>query len=222
MKVAIIGAVDPTVTYRDWEVLFRRNFRNNQLSEICITGGETLLNEYAKTYAGKFSIPVSTYNLAGNDAEARLSRNRALIEDSDLLVAFTSGNNEQSVTDEIAVSLEHGKKALIVNADEQPHRYHPDELISIEEEMALVKKIRQSDDDCEEAKERLTVCYRRFVKLKAQKYMSAEHPLDKLIAEGNIGLIHAARKYDPARGFRFLPYAICWIELSIKEAVSRN
>lgn len=95
-------------------------------------------------------------------------------------------------------------------------------MISTEEEIALAKKIRQSDADCEEAKEKLIYCCRRFVKLIAKKYISPEHPLDKLIAEGNIGLIHAARKYDPACGFRFLPYAIYWIKQSIKESLTHN
>lgn len=222
MKVAMIGVVNPTVTYQDWEVLFRRNFRNTQLTEICITGGETLLNEYAKTYAGKFSIPVSTYEVIGNDAEARLSRNRSLIEDSDLLVVFTSGDTGKSVPNEISAGYEHETKALILNTDEQPLRYKPDELISPEEERVLVKKIQQSEDDCDEAIEKLTVSYHRFVELIAKRYVSSEHPLDKLISEGNIGLIHAARKYDKARGFRFLPYAVCWVKLSIEEAISRN
>lgn len=120
MKVTIIGVVDPAINYHDWEIIFRRHFRDAQLSEICITGRETLLNEYVKTYAGMFSIPVSVYDFTGHSAEARLCRSIAMIQDSDLLIAFTNNNNEKSFPDEITGSLEHGVKALIINTEEQP------------------------------------------------------------------------------------------------------
>ncbi|MDE5784938.1 MAG: RNA polymerase subunit sigma, partial [Duncaniella sp.] len=65
-------------------------------------------------------------------------------------------------------------------------------------------------------------CNKRFDSTRATTSTTLYQPLHQLIAEGNIGLIHAAREYDPACGFRFLPYAIYWIKQSINEAISRN
>ena len=113
MKLTLIGVVNPTFSYQDWENLFNRYFRESTLSEIAITGSDTLLNRYAKTYADKFAIPVSVYDISDDSAETRLGRNTAMIENSDLLVAFTTGSNKTSLTERISISPENEKKALI-------------------------------------------------------------------------------------------------------------
>jgi RNA polymerase nonessential primary-like sigma factor len=53
----------------------------------------------------------------------------------------------------------------------------------------------------------------------ARRYANRGIPLLDLIEEGNLGLIHAAKKFNPALGFRFSTYAVWWIKSSIEKAV---
>ncbi|RBQ07852.1 sigma-70 family RNA polymerase sigma factor [Pedobacter miscanthi] len=86
------------------------------------------------------------------------------------------------------------------------------ELIAPEEETELFLKIRQGD---EQALERIVRGNLRFVISCAKKYQRMGLPLNDLVNEGNIGLIKAARLFDPTRGFKFISYAVWWIRQSI-------
>lgn len=60
----------------------------------------------------------------------------------------------------------------------------------------------------------------RWVVTIAKKYQGNGLPLDELIAEGNVGLLRAVRKYDVERGFRFTTYATWWIRQGITRAIA--
>lgn len=92
-------------------------------------------------------------------------------------------------------------------------------MISPEEEAELAYKIQQGD---EEACKRLVEAHLRFVVSVAKQYQSSGMDLCDLINEGNIGLMTAAKRFDPSRGFKFISYAVWWIRQNIMQAISEQ
>jgi len=62
----------------------------------------------------------------------------------------------------------------------------------------------------------------RLVVKIARGFAGYRLPLGDLVAEGNIGLLHAAEKFEPERGFRFSTYAMWWIRAAIQQYVLRS
>jgi RNA polymerase primary sigma factor len=73
-----------------------------------------------------------------------------------------------------------------------------------------------------DAQEKLARHNVRFVVSVAKKFQNRGVPLMDLIGEGNLGLMTAARKFDPDRGVKFISYAVWWIRQAIQAALARQ
>ncbi len=92
-------------------------------------------------------------------------------------------------------------------------------LLTAEQEMALARRIVDGDI---EAQQQLVKANLRLVVSIAKRYNNQGIFLLDLVQEGNLGLIRAAQKFDPARGFRFSTYATWWIRQAISRAVAEH
>ena len=89
-------------------------------------------------------------------------------------------------------------------------------LLTASEEVKFARRIRKGD---ESARHRMIESNLRLVVKIARRYINRGLPLLDLIEEGNLGLIHAVKKFDPERGFRFSTYATWWIRQTIERAI---
>lgn len=102
-----------------------------------------------------------------------------------------------------------------------PTRQYLDEigvspLLTADEEKELSRRAQRGD---ESARQRMIESNLRLVVKIARRYINRGLPLLDLIEEGNLGLIHAVKKFDPERGFRFSTYATWWIRQTIERGI---
>lgn len=92
-------------------------------------------------------------------------------------------------------------------------------LLTPEEEVALTRAVQKGDD---RARQRLIESNMRLVINIAKTYRNKAIPLEDLIQEGAIGLMQAAERFDPDKGFRFSTYATHWIRQAIGRAIDNK
>jgi len=92
-------------------------------------------------------------------------------------------------------------------------------LLTIGEEVALARRIRRGDQG---ARDHMIKANLRLVVKIAMDYKDFGLPLLDLISEGNIGLMKAVERFDPAKGGKLSTYAAWWIKQSIKRALANQ
>ncbi|MEW6335076.1 MAG: RNA polymerase sigma factor RpoH [Thermodesulfobacteriota bacterium] len=93
-------------------------------------------------------------------------------------------------------------------------------ILTAEEEFRLAVQLVKNNDM--EAAERLVVSNLRFVVKIAHEYRNYGMKLADLVQEGNIGLMHAVRKFDPYKGYRLISYAVWWIRAYIQNYIIKS
>lgn len=93
-------------------------------------------------------------------------------------------------------------------------------LLEAEEEFVLAKQWVDTQDM--KAAQKLITSHLRLVAKIASGYRGYGLPIAELIAEGNIGIMQAMKKFDPAKGHRFSTYAMWWIKAAIHDYILRS
>ena len=93
-------------------------------------------------------------------------------------------------------------------------------MLEAGEEYLLAKDWLENQDT--KAAHKLVTSHLRLVAKIAMGYRGYGLPIADLIAEGNIGMMHAVKKFDPEKGFRLATYAMWWIKAAIQEFVLRS
>jgi len=93
-------------------------------------------------------------------------------------------------------------------------------MLSAEEEYMLAKSWQDRGDL--KSAQKLVTSHLRLVAKIAMGYRGYGLPVSELVAEGNIGLMQAVKKFEPEKGFRLATYAMWWIKASIQEYVMRS
>jgi RNA polymerase primary sigma factor len=92
-------------------------------------------------------------------------------------------------------------------------------LLSPAEEREIARRAKEGDT---EALQKLIEANLRFVVNVAKNYVGYGIPFQELISAGNVGLIEAAKRFDPDKGVRFISYAIWWIKQSILQTIQNQ
>ncbi|WP_371420799.1 RNA polymerase sigma factor RpoH [Tardiphaga sp.] len=93
-------------------------------------------------------------------------------------------------------------------------------LLKPEEELAYAKRLREDGDT--DAAYHLVTSHLRLVAKLAMRYRGYGLPIADVISEGNIGLMQAVKRFDPAKGFKLATYATWWIKATIQDYILRS
>ena len=93
-------------------------------------------------------------------------------------------------------------------------------MLEPQEEFMLAKRWREHGDT--EAAHKLVTSHLRLVAKIAMGYRGYGLPIGEVISEGNVGLMHAVKRFEPDKGFRLATYAMWWIKAAIQEYILRS
>jgi len=146
-------------------------------------------------------------------------------------VGLFPNNREETATPSDSDNTSEIGDAVVVNT-ESPAPYElpsqlaayfrnigSEELLTTQEEIDLAARVKAGD---ESARERMIRSNLRLVVRIAREFEGMGVSLSDLINEGNIGLMRAVEKFDPAKGAKFSTYSAFWIKHAIRLSLSNN
>jgi len=93
-------------------------------------------------------------------------------------------------------------------------------MLEPDEEYMLAKRYKEHEDPA--SAQKLITSHLRLVAKIAMGYRGYGLPISEVISEGNVGLMHAVKRFEPEKGFRLATYAMWWIRAAIQEYVLRS
>ncbi|MBV9993228.1 MAG: RNA polymerase sigma factor RpoH [Alphaproteobacteria bacterium] len=93
-------------------------------------------------------------------------------------------------------------------------------LLDPQEEYMLAKRWKEHEDP--DAARKLITSHLRLVAKIAMGYRGYGLPVSEIVAEGNVGLMQAVKRFEPDKGFRLATYAMWWIRAAIQEYILRS
>ncbi len=217
MNITVIGKIAPNTTYDEWVESIERKADLSAATTFIIPGGEGPLFSYVRRYAKEHGINVLIRNpiVTGECEVSKLLRNLQILSDTDFILAFSDVRVlriDKITEEERSEAVKEINRARNRAEDKEDTAElpscTPDEMISVEEEVELVKQIQQGGEAMEAAKSRLLHCERRFVHAIAKKYVGGNLSLERIIEEGNIGLIAAGRRCHQRKKIKFTRYGV--------------
>ena len=140
------------------------------------------------------------------------STKQAVFQDDDLDAYFDDEDGEDTGTGDNEKEIENTLRQYLAEIGRFP-------LLTADQELQIARRAANGD---KEAHQRLVESNLRLVVSIAKRYSNHNVSLLDLIQEGNLGLIRAAQKFDPVRGFRFSTYATWWIRQAISRALAEH
>lgn len=123
----------------------------------------------------------------------------------------------------MTIEIKKDVKVVIMNKglDKYLEEIGKAKLLTIDEELELVKAVQQKGTDCDEMKQ-LEKASARFVVSVANQYKDKGLTLMELVDAGMVGLRRAAMKYDLKTDFKFIAYAVWWIRQAMIQAINEK
>ena len=131
---------------------------------------------------------------------------------------------KESTTKALVRATGHTKALAIPSTEDGLRRYLQEiskfPMLDAKEERELAVRWREHGDVA--AAHRLVTSHLRLVAKIASRYRGYGLPHGDLIAEGNVGLMQAVKRFEPNKGFRLSTYAMWWIRAAIQEYILRS